>query len=398
MADSHPADKSAKALPDGDFPTVGVIGGGQLARMMAGPAIELGIRLRVLATTVNESAAQVIPDVRIGRHDDLAAILKFAQGCDVITFDHEHVPPQYLDELIALGVAVRPGPSALVHAQDKIMMREALTDAGIPCPRWRVAANADDVADFAAETGWPVVLKVSRGGYDGRGVWVLGSLDDAKNILATTVLAEGARWLVEEFVAFSRELAAQVARSPQGQAAAYPVVRTVQTNGICTEVVAPAPGLTDNHATAAQEIALRIAGALGVTGMLAVELFDTDEGVLVNELAMRPHNSGHWSLDGAVTSQFENHLRAVLDLPLGSPAAIAPYSVMVNVLGGDMPTIYPAYLHVLAQDPGLRVHMYGKGVRPGRKIGHVTVIGDDLESLLDRAHHAADYLSGVIDE
>lgn len=398
MSDSHPADQSTKVLPDGDFPTVGVIGGGQLARMMAGPAIELGIRLRVLATSAADSAAQVIPDVRIGRHDDLAAILEFARGCDVVTFDHEHVPPQYLDELMALGVAVRPGPRALVHAQDKIVMREALTDVGIPCPRWRVATNADDVAEFATATGWPVVLKVSRGGYDGRGVWVVDSVDDAETVLATTVLADGARWLVEEFVAFTRELAAQVARSPQGQAVAYPVVRTVQRNGICTEVVAPAPGLSDSHATAAQEIALRIAGVLGVTGMLAVELFDTDEGVVVNELAMRPHNSGHWSLDGAVTNQFENHLRAVLDLPLGSPAAIAPYSVMVNVLGGSKPTSYPAYLHVLARDPGLRVHMYGKAVRPGRKIGHVTVVGDDLESLLDRAHHAADYLSGVIDE
>lgn len=385
-------------LPRGGYPTVGVVGGGQLARMMAGPAAELGIHLRVLAMSPDESAAQVIPDVRIGRHDDHDALLTFSEGCDVITFDHEHVPPAYLDELVARGVSVRPGPSALVHAQDKIVMREALTAAGIPCPNWRAVSNGEDVAEFAVECGWPVVLKVSRGGYDGRGVWIVEDLVEAQAVLETTQLAEGARWLVEQFVPFTRELAAQVARSPQGQAVAYPVVRTLQTDGICTEVVAPAPGLADEHATSAQEIALRIAGVLGVTGMLAVELFDTDDGVLVNELAMRPHNSGHWSMDGAVTSQFENHLRAVLDLPLGSPAAIAPYAVMVNVLGGDQPDMYPAYLHCMARDPGLRIHMYGKSVRPGRKIGHVTVVGDDLASLLDRAHHAADYLTGVIDE
>ncbi|CAB4941334.1 unannotated protein [freshwater metagenome] len=205
-------------------------------------------------------------------------------------------------------------------------------------------------------------------------------------------------WLAEERVAFTQELAAQVARSPSGQAVAYPVVRTVQTDGICTEVVSPAPGLSEEHATAAQAIALEIAGLLGVTGMLAVELFDTPDGVLVNELAMRPHNSGHWSIDGAVTSQFENHLRAVLDLPLGSPLALAAHAVMVNVLGGDLPDLYPAYRHLMARDPGLRVHVYGKEVRPGRKVGHVTVIGDDLTDLLARAHHAADYLSGAIDE
>ena len=387
-----------RPLPEGGFPTVGVVGGGQLARMMAGPAAELGLRLRVLATSLDESAAQVIPDVWIGSHEDRDAVLAFAEGCDVVTFDHEHVPPPYLEELVSRGVPVRPGPAALVHAQDKIAMREALQTAGVPCPRWRVAQRIDDVTDFAAECGWPVVLKVSRGGYDGRGVWVVDDAVTAKAVIEATRLVPGARWLVEAFVPFTRELAAQVARSPQGQAVAYPVVRTVQTDGICTEVVAPAPGLTDEHATAAQEIALRIAGVLGVTGMMTVELFDTDDGVLVNELAMRPHNSGHWSIDAAVTSQFENHLRAVLDLPLGAPTAIAPYAVMVNVLGADRSDIYPAYLHCLARDPGLHIHMYGKSVRPGRKIGHVTVVGDDLASLLDRAHHAADYLTGAIDE
>jgi len=296
-----------------------------------------------------------------------------------------------------MGVAVRPGPSALFHAQDKIHMRQALSDIDIPCPRWRVVAALDHVEEFAAETGWPVVLKTSRGGYDGRGVWVVESAAQAADVLAVP-LADGAQWLAEERIAFVQELSAQVARSPHGQAVAYPVVRTVQANGICAEVVAPAPGLASSRAVEAQEIALRIARDLNVTGMLAVELFDDGTDLYVNELAMRPHNSGHWSIEGARTSQFENHLRAVLDLPLGDPTLVAPYAVMVNILGGDVGNLYSAYRHVLARDPGLKVHLYGKEVRPGRKVGHVTVVGDDYEQLLARGRHAADYFAGVIDE
>jgi len=381
------------------FPVVGVVGGGQLARMMQQPAIALGVGLRVLATSMEESAAQAVRDVRIGRHDDLEALRAFARGCDVVTFDHEHVPPAHLEILAAEGVPVRPGPGSLVHAQDKITMREALTAAGVPCPLWAAIDDVGQLEAFGARAGWPLVLKTSRGGYDGRGVWVVGSFDEAAALLASTTLAPGARWLAEEKVDFVQELSAQVARSPHGQAVAYPVVRTVQTDGICTEVVAPAPGLTDDEAVAAQQAALTVAKALDVVGMLAVEMFETRDGrVLVNELAMRPHNSGHWSIDGAVTSQFENHLRAVLDLPLGDPSAIAPHAVMVNVIGRDRDGLYRAYLHCMARDPGLKIHMYGKDVRPGRKLGHVTVVGDDLDDLLARAHHAADYLSGAIDE
>ena len=381
-----------------DFPTVAMIGGGQLARMTAQAAIPLGVGLRVLAANPAESAAQVVRDVRFGSHDDPEALADLAAGAAVVTFDHEHVPQALLADLIANGSTVRPDPSCLIYAQDKVVMRQRLTEAGIPCPRWAVASTAADLEVFGAEVGWPLMLKASRGGYDGRGVWSVESAEHAAELMRSVALADGAVWLAEERVAFTQELAAQVARSPSGQAVAYPVVRTVQTDGICTEVVSPAPGLSEEHATAAQGIALEIAGLLGVTGMLAVELFDTPEGVLVNELAMRPHNSGHWSIDGAVTSQFENHLRAVLDLPLGSPRALAAHAVMVNVLGGDLPDLYPAYRHLMARDPGLRVHVYGKQVRPGRKVGHVTVIGDDLDDLLARAHHAADYLSGAIDE
>ncbi len=380
------------------FPVVAMIGGGQLARMTQESALALGVGLRVLAGGPHESAARAGGDLRWGAHDDREAVLALARGADVVTFDHEHVPQPILAELVEQGVAVRPGPSALAHAQDKVLMRTALTRIGVPCPPWAVVSEAAHVEEFAAEHGWPVVLKVSRGGYDGRGVWVVDDLAQSHAVLAGTSLAPGVQWLAEQHVAFTRELAAQVARSPSGQACVYPVVRTVQTDGICTEVVAPCPDLSDERAEAAQQIALTIARELDVVGMLAVELFDTGSAVLVNELAMRPHNSGHWSIDGAVTSQFENHLRAVLDLPLGDPRPRAPHTVMVNVLGGAHPDLYVAYRHVMARDPGLRVHLYGKDVRPGRKVGHVTVYGEDLDSLLARAHHAADYLTGVIDE
>ena len=383
-------------------PRVGMVGGGQLSRMTAAPATALGVQLRVLATSPDESAAQAVAEVVIGHHDDLADLLRLADGCDVVTFDHEHVPPEYLHALEQTGVAVRPGPEALVHAQDKIAMRRALTAAGLPTPRWSVVDGLTDLPRVGGELGWPFVLKVSRGGYDGRGVWVVASLDEASRVMSETPLAPGAAWLAEEFVPFTRELAAQVARSPQGQAVAYPVVRTVQVDGMCSEVVAPCPDLPDQRALEAQELALQVARHLDVTGMLAVELFDSGDRLLINELAMRPHNSGHWSIDGAVTSQFENHLRAVLDLPLGDPHPVAPWTVMVNVVGSPdaatLPPLYEAYRHIMARDPGLKVHLYGKGPRPGRKLGHVTVVGDDLDDLLARAHHAADYLTGAIDE
>ncbi len=374
-----------------------MVGGGQLARMSAAPAAALGIDFRVLATSLDESAAQVVSDVYLGAHDDEHAVLEFAAGCDVVTFDHEHVPPPILEKLEARGVAVRPGPHALINAQDKAVMRRTLEGAGAPVPRWRVVDSVGEAQEFAREVGYPFIVKTTRGGYDGKGVWRIESTAELSSVMSSP-LPPGAQWLGEEAVPFVQELSAQVARSPSGQTVAYPVVRTVQTNGICSEVVAPAPGLSDERAVQAQRIALDIAGALNVTGMLAVEIFDTGDALFVNELAMRPHNSGHWSIEGAVTSQFENHLRAVLDLPLGSPRLVAPHAVMVNILGGDVGNLYSAYRHVFARDPGLKVHLYGKQVKPGRKVGHVTAVGDDVEQLLVRARHAADYFMGVIDE
>ncbi|MEI2716689.1 MAG: 5-(carboxyamino)imidazole ribonucleotide synthase [Candidatus Nanopelagicales bacterium] len=381
--------------PPRGFPVVGMVGGGQLARMTQPAAIALGIGFTVLSARADDSAARAVRDVVVGDPDDPEALAAFGRGCDVVTFDHEQVPAPGLAALESSGTQVRPGSHSLTHAQDKIVMRQALTAAGAPCPAWLEWGPGTTMAHVTAEIGWPAVVKTSRGGYDGRGVWVAADETELAEVLAHP-LQPGARWLIEQYVPFTAELSAQVARSPHGQAVAYPVVRTVQTDGICKEVVAPAPDIDDDTAVAAQELALRIAGELDVVGMLAVEMFFVDGNVLVNELAMRPHNSGHWTIEGAVTSQFENHLRAVLDLPLGSPEPVAPFTVMVNVLGGDHPDMYRAYLHCMARDPALHIHMYGKEVRPGRKIGHVTVSGDDPEDLLARARHAADYLTGVI--
>jgi 5-(carboxyamino)imidazole ribonucleotide synthase len=375
-----------------------MVGGGQLARMTHEAGIPLGIRFKLLSDTPQDSAAQVVSDVVIGDYRDLATLRAFSQGCDVITFDHEHVPVEHLRTLQAEGVRVRPGPDALVHAQDKGVMRARLTELGVACPRHRLVSDPDDVRRFAEEdpdaTGYPVILKTVRGGYDGKGVWLVRSEAEAAEPFRA-----GVPVLAEERVDFRRELAANVVRSPHGQAVSYPVVESIQVNGVCDTVIAPAPALAAASAAHAQRMALTIAQALGVVGHLAVELFETADGrMLVNELAMRPHNSGHWTQDGAVTSQFANHVRAVLDLPLGDPRPRAPWTVMANVLGGDYPDMYQGYLHCMARDPQLRIHMYGKDVKPGRKVGHVTTYGDDLAEVRERARHAADYLRGTISE
>ncbi|MDE3721153.1 5-(carboxyamino)imidazole ribonucleotide synthase [Nocardiopsis sp. N85] len=374
-------------------PRVGMVGGGQLSRMTHQAAIALGVDFGVLAVGPTDSAALVCGNVTLGDDRGLEDVLAFAKANDVVTFDHEHVPEPVLRAVEEAGGLLRPGRDPLRFAQDKLRMRTRLTELGAPAPRWRAVTAPEHVTAFARETGWPVVLKAARGGYDGKGVWVVDDAAEAAAVVGRAA-AEDVPLLVEEKVAFERELAVQVARSPHGQVAVYPVVETVQRGGICHEVIAPAPGLSEEKATRAQQLAIEIAHALDVTGVLAVELFETADGVVVNELAMRPHNSGHWTIEGARTSQFEQHLRAVLDLPLGSPRTNAPYTVMANLLGGEDPEVYRRYLHVMAVDPEIKIHFYGKDVRPGRKIGHVTVTGDDHRDLLARARDAADYLRG----
>ncbi|HEV7196147.1 MAG TPA: 5-(carboxyamino)imidazole ribonucleotide synthase, partial [Pedococcus sp.] len=367
---------------------------------------ELAVTLSVLAESPDAAAAQVVPSSPVGDYTDPEAVLAFARGCDVVTFDHEHVPDAVLSALVAAGIPVHPSPAALRFAQDKLAMRRRLTEIGIACPAWAQASTAQDVEEFADQVGWPMIAKTPRGGYDGKGVRLVDGVAELQDWLAQVgqdgPLADGI--LLEEKVDFVRELAVLVARSPSDQAAAWPVVETVQTDGICTEVLAPAPDLDLHLAAVATEAGLRIAENLAVTGVFAVEMFEVrdpetgEPAYVVNELAMRPHNSGHWSMDGAVTGQFEQHLRAVLDLPLGAPTPRARHTVMANVLGGDYPELYPAYRHLMARDPGLKLHLYGKAVRPGRKIGHVNVSGSDLDTLRERARHAADYLAGVITE
>jgi 5-(carboxyamino)imidazole ribonucleotide synthase len=372
-----------------------MVGGGQLARMTHQAAIALGQSLRVLAISPDEPAPQVAPDVDLGSHTDLAALRAFAAHCDVVTFDHEHVPAEHLRALVADGVVVHPGPDALLHAQDKLVMRERLAAMGVPVPPFAPVTDPDDVVKFGAEHGWPCVLKAVRGGYDGRGVWMSDTADDARS-LAADLLARGTPLMVEQRVPMRRELAALVARSPFGQGAAWPVVETVQANGICVEVLAPAPDLADGLADDAQALALRIAAELGVVGVLAVELFETDDGLMVNELAMRPHNSGHWTIDGSVTSQFEQHVRAVLDYPLGATDPVAPVAVMANVLGAAQPpamAVDERMHHLFARFGHARVHLYGKAERPGRKVGHVTVTGRDLAPVRRIASLAAHWLS-----
>ncbi|XCI64314.1 N5-carboxyaminoimidazole ribonucleotide synthase [Mycolicibacterium parafortuitum] len=375
-----------------------MIGGGQLARMTAQAAIALGQTLRVLAVRSDESAAQVTPDVVLGSHTDLDALRRVAKGATAFTFDHEHVPTEHLEALVADGVNVAPPPGALVHAQDKLLMRRRLSELGAPVPRFAEVTSVQDAVAFSEQAGGPAVIKTVRGGYDGRGVVIAADTDEVRSTVER-YLADGVPVMIEERVAMRRELAALVARSPFGQGAAWPVVETVQRDGICVTVLAPAPELSEELGSAASELALRIASSLGVVGVLAVELFETVDGkLLVNELAMRPHNSGHWTMDGARTSQFEQHLRAVLDYPLGDTSALAP-TVMGNVLGApETPemSMDERVHHLFARMPDAKVHLYGKEERPGRKIGHVNIVGgpaESMTSLRERAERAAHWLS-----
>ncbi|HVY10151.1 MAG TPA: 5-(carboxyamino)imidazole ribonucleotide synthase [Mycobacteriales bacterium] len=357
------------------LPVVGMVGAGQLARMTHQAAISLGLTLRVLADTPEDGAAIVTPEVEIGSATDRDAIERFAKTCDVVTFDHEHVPNDVIASLTAHGAVMRPGATALRYAQDKRAMRQRLAGLDIAIPRW---------TDDPDELPRPYIAKAVRGGYDGRGVWVVNEGDP---------LPSG-DLIFEERVTIVHELAVQVARTPSGKTRCWPAVETVQQDGICVEVVAPAPRLSHTMQAQAQALAIRIAEELGVVGVLAVELFEVPGGLLVNELAMRPHNSGHWSIEGSTTSQFEQHLRAVLDWPLGDTRIHAPYAVMVNLIGGSATNLAKSLPAALAAVPNCSVHLYGKSARPGRKLGHVTALGNELEETRERARTAVAVLRG----
>ncbi|EYR62179.1 phosphoribosylaminoimidazole carboxylase [Actinotalea ferrariae CF5-4] len=383
-------------------PVVAVIGGGQLARMMSPAATALGVGLRVLVEDSGTAAAQVVVDAPVGRPAAGSPVVDLVTGpptAAVLTFEHEHVPPHVLARVAELGVPVRPSADALVHAQDKIAMRRRLSALGVPCPRWAELPDEAALEAFLDEVGGEAVVKTARGGYDGKGVRVVRAAADVLDWFAAAADG-GPALLAEEKVPFVRELAVLLARRPSGECRTWPVVETVQQGGVCAEVLAPAPDLDPEVERAAVEAALRVAEGVDVTGVLAVEMFEVpasgpgDARVVVNELAMRPHNSGHWTIDGAVTSQFEQHLRAVLDLPLGDTAVRAPWTVMANVLGSTLEDLTDALPAVLGADPAAKVHLYGKEVRPGRKLGHVSVSGDDLADVRRRAAAAAALLRG----
>lgn len=364
--------------------------------MMAPAATALGFELRVLAEGDDVSAVSAVSTSPVGDYKDLQTLLEFSQGLDVMTFDHEHVPSAHLRALQEAGVNIQPGPDALVHAQDKLVMRAAIDRLELPNPEWASVGDVDALVAFGEAIGWPVVLKTPRGGYDGKGVRIVSSAEDAA---ATADWFEAmSPLLAEAKVEFTRELSALVARTPDGEARAWPVVHTIQVDGVCDEVIAPALDIPVEVAAAAEDAALRIAAELGVTGVLAVELFETPgsgAGFLVNELAMRPHNTGHWTQDGSVTSQFEQHLRAVLNLPLGATDVLAPVVVMKNFLGGDNQDLFAAYPAALAAEPAAKVHCYGKSVRPGRKIGHVNLAGPSTADV-DTVRRRAALVAGII--
>ena len=366
------------------FPIVGVIGAGQLARMSIAPATALGVDLLLLAADSQDSGAQIINHV-VGDYKDLETVRAFARRCDVVTFEHELIPLSIIKALEADGVVVRPSSSSFLYSQDKAAMRERLST--FPSPGWQIVTSADQVKEF------PVMAKAISGGYDGRGVWKVADAQELSSLLQKT-----GKLLIEDLVDFDYELAVMVARSPHGQAATWAPTQTIQKNGICTMTISPAPHISLDVSEKAQKLALDVAATVGVVGVMAVEMFVKGEDLFINELAMRPHNSGHWTIEGSHTSQFEQHLRAVLDLPLGDPSMTAPLAVMGNVLGGDKPDMYRPYLHLMARSPALKFHHYKKEVRPGRKIGHVTMVGENLIELTREVQHALDYMSGEVDE
>ena len=353
--------------------SVGVIGGGQLARMMIAPARALGIDIKVLAES--ESSPAQAAATQVGDYKDLETVLQFAKTVDVITFDHEHVPLHILEHLEGEGFIVEPSSKALRFAQNKLDMREKLTQLGVPSPNWAKVSTAAELDEFIRSHGGVAILKTPTGGYDGKGVKVVRSSSDASDWL------NGNSLLVEEKVDFVRELAQLSARNRSGEWSSWDLVETIQKDGVCAEVNSPAPNA--NFALASQ-IAKTIAEGLDVTGVLAVELFETADGrLLVNELAMRPHNSGHFSIEGSVTSQFEQHIRAVSGMPLGDTSPTKTYAVMLNLLG---PNDTNDFGLVDRELDGASVHVYGKAPRAGRKMGHITAISNES---LDAARQIA---------
>jgi 5-(carboxyamino)imidazole ribonucleotide synthase len=354
--------------------------------MMAVPANDLGLEFTVFTSNANDSAAQVA-DFILGDYRDLDSVLAFAKDCDVITFEHELVPQSVIKGLESAGVKVYPRAESFIYSQNKLEMRKKVAELGLPNPKYAQYEGGASPMEF------PLIAKLPAGGYDGRGVYLINNQSELDELFKNN-----GTLLLEEKLPFDFEISVMVARSPHNQAATWPATLTVQSEGICTMTITPIPDISPKLEESVQSAALKIANGINLVGVMAVEIFIVGDKFFINELALRPHNSGHWTIEGAKTSQFEQHLRAILDLPLGSTALTNKYAVMGNVLGGEKTDMYRPYLHLMARTPELHFHQYRKEVRPGRKIGHVTLCGENLLELKQEVAHAIDYMSGVVDE
>jgi 5-(carboxyamino)imidazole ribonucleotide synthase len=380
---------SLSSTADG-LPRVAILGGGQLGQMLTLEAIELGLEVTIFERTADSPAARIASHEVVGTWDDRAAQAELLSHADVVTLENEFVDAEVLQTLRASGAEVFPSPETLARIQDKLVQKQTLAAAQLPVPRFARVDAPRDLPALGRELGWPLVLKARRGGYDGKGNALVERGDDAE--VAFRALGWPASSLmVEKHVQFRSELAVMVVRGRDGLTLSYPVVDTVQRDHICHSVVAPAR-VSATARDAATNVACAAVEAFDGVGIFGVELFLLHgDGVLVNELAPRPHNSGHYTIEACETSQFENHLRAVLGWPLGSPRLIYPGAAMVNLLGKGVDAV--TGLRAALAVPGAHAHLYGK--RPsvkGRKMGHVTALGDSGEDALRRAQAAADVL------
>jgi 5-(carboxyamino)imidazole ribonucleotide synthase len=370
--------------PSENFTRVGVVGAGQLAHMMGESALDLGLELSVLANTLEDSATRTISDVVLGEATDPDALRRLAERVEVITFDHELVDLEVLEALEAEGIVLRPSARSLRFAVDKAFQRRAFRHAHLPVPRFLIVTSSRDdrLPAFLEEIDGAPVVKAARGGYDGRGVAFATNRDDALALIDE--FATSGEVVVEERLQLRSEVAQLVARDARGEITLYPVVTTVQRDGMCAEVRFPSE-LDDAARAQAERLSLAVAGVVQGVGVMAIEYFVTSAGLVINEVALRPHNSGHWSIEGAATSQFSQHLRCVSGLALGPVSAIADYAVMVNVVGAAV----PGSLDAARQIEGVVVHDYAKEWRPGRKLGHVTALGDEPRGPRVRAWESA---------
>lgn len=370
---------------------LGIVGGGQLGRMLTPPALEMGYTVTVLDPTPDCPASLVGAHQIVGGLKDEAATRELAQGSSIITFEIEHINAMVLAQLAAEGFNVQPSPEMLRRINDKLAQKQMLRNAGIPVADFLELRDAQDAFGVETEFGYPFVLKTRRGGYDGRGNVVVNAPVD---VVAALWRFGDAPLYAERMVSFEKELAVIAARSQTGDIATYPVVQTIHKDNICHTVLAPAP-IEEDSITEAEDIAYNTMKLLNGAGVFGIELFLTADGrVLVNEIAPRVHNSGHFSIEACLTSQFEQHIRAVSGLPLGDPEMRVPAAVMVNILGDRTGTAQVTGLHEALRVLQTSIHIYGKKeTKPQRKMGHITSTGNDLNTALMRANTARSVLS-----